>query len=88
MKRYIITLILLITCTFTLTGCRNQTTDSGFKGNVEIAWDDVKDDFDQIDQDVENDTFMVKPPLQKIFSFASFSQIFKVLICALYRLLF
>ena len=56
MKRYIITLILLITCTFTLTGCRNQTTDSGFKGNVEIAWDDVKDDFDQIDQDVENDT--------------------------------
>ena len=56
MKRYIITLILLITCTFTLTGCRNQTTDSGFKENVEIAWDDVKDDFDQIDQDVENDT--------------------------------
>lgn len=56
MKRYIMTLILLITCTFTLTGCRNQTTDSGFKGNVEIAWDDVKDDFDQIDQDVENDT--------------------------------
>ena len=56
MKRYIITLIILITCTFTLTGCRNQTTDSGFKGNVEIAWDDVKDDFDQIDQDVENDT--------------------------------
>ena len=51
MKRYIITLILLITCTFTLTGCRNQTTDSGFKENVEIAWDDVKDDFDQIDQD-------------------------------------
>lgn len=36
MKRYIITLILLITCTFTLTGCRNQTTDSGFKGNVEL----------------------------------------------------
>ena len=30
MKRYIITLILLITCTFTLKGCRNQTTDSGF----------------------------------------------------------
>ena len=56
MKRHIITLILLITCTFTLTGCRNQTTDSGFKENVEIAWDDVKDDFDQIDQDVENDT--------------------------------
>lgn len=56
MKRYIITLILLITCTFTLTGCRNQTTDSDFKENVEIAWDDVKDDFDQIDQDVENDT--------------------------------
>ena len=56
MKRYIMTLILLITCTFTLTGCRNQTTDSGFKENVEIAWDDVKDDFDQIDQDVENDT--------------------------------
>ena len=56
MKRYIITLILLITCTFTLTGCRNKTTDSGFKENVEIAWDDVKDDFDQIDQDVENDT--------------------------------
>lgn len=56
MKRYIITLILLITCTFTLTECRNQTTDSGFKENVEIAWDDVKDDFDQIDQDVENDT--------------------------------
>ena len=56
MKRYIITLILLITCTFTLTGCRNLTTDSGFKENVEIAWDDVKDDFDQIDQDVENDT--------------------------------
>lgn len=56
MKRYIITLILLITCTFALTGCRNQTTDSGFKENVEIAWDDVKDDFDQIDQDVENDT--------------------------------
>ena len=26
------------------------------KENVEIAWDDVKDDFDQIDQDVENDT--------------------------------
>ena len=56
MKRYIITLILLITCTFTLTGCRNQTTDSGFKGDVEITWDDVKDDFDQIDQNVENDT--------------------------------
>ena len=56
MKRYIITLILLITCTFTLTGWRNQKTDSGFKENVEIAWDDVKDDFDQIDQDVENDT--------------------------------
>ena len=56
MKRYIITLILLITCTFTLTGCRNQTTDSGFNENVEIAWDDVIDDFDQIDQDVENDT--------------------------------
>lgn len=56
MKRYIMTLILLITCTFTLTGCRNQTTDSDFKENVEIAWDDVKDDFDQIDQDVENDT--------------------------------
>lgn len=56
MKRYIMTLILLITCTFTLTRCRNQTTDSGFKENVEIAWDDVKDDFDQIDQDVENDT--------------------------------
>lgn len=56
MKRYIMTLILLITCTFTLTGCSEQTTDSGFKENVEIAWDDVKDDFDQIDQDVENDT--------------------------------
>lgn len=45
MKKIIIYLFLMIFA-FTLTGCRQvDKTANNFKGDIEIAWDDVKDDF-------------------------------------------
>ena len=45
---------------FTLTGCRQvDKTANNFKGDIEIAWDDVKDDFNDIDQNIKKDTTYV-----------------------------
>ena len=52
MKKIIIYLFLMIFA-FTLTGCRQvDNTAYNFKGDIEIAWDDVKDDFNDIDQNI------------------------------------
>lgn len=55
LKKYIITLLIML-FSFSLTGCRNQNKTNGFQGNVEIAWNDVKDDFNQIDEKVKKDS--------------------------------
>lgn len=53
MKKIIIYLFLMIFA-FTLTGCRQvDETANNFKGDIEIAWDDVKDDFTDIDQNIK-----------------------------------
>ena len=55
MKKIIIYLFLMIFA-FTLTGCRQvDETANNFKGDIEIAWDDVKDDFNDIDQNIKKD---------------------------------
>lgn len=61
MKKYLKTLFLISLCCVTLTGCNRSENDtkqtSGkFDGDVTYMWDDVKDDFDKIDDDVENNT--------------------------------
>ncbi len=59
MKKIIIYLFLMIFA-FTLTGCRQvDKTANNFKGDIEIAWDDVKDDFNDIDQNIKKDTTYV-----------------------------
>ena len=59
MKKLIIYLFLMIFA-FTLTGCRQvDKTANNFKGDIEIAWDDVKDDFNDIDQNIKKDTTYV-----------------------------
>lgn len=59
MKKIIIYLFLMIFA-FTLTGCRRaDETANNFKGDIEIAWDDVKDDFNDIDQNIKKDTTYV-----------------------------
>ena len=65
MKKYLKTLFLISLCCVTLTGCNQSENDTNnnsgntsgkFDGDVAIMWDDVKDDFDKIDDDVENNT--------------------------------
>lgn len=55
MKKIILSLFLAI---FTFTGCRQ--VDTTFKGKVEIAYEEVKDDFNNIDEKVEKETNDVK----------------------------
>ena len=60
MKKLIIYLFLMIFA-FTLTGCRQvDKTANNFKGDIEIAWDDVKDDFNDIDQNIKQVLELVK----------------------------
>lgn len=59
MKKYLKTLFLISLFCITLTGCNQSENDTNntsgnFDGDVAIMWDDVKDDFDKIDDNVEN----------------------------------
>ncbi len=59
MKKILQTFFLLSLCIVALTGCSQlkddvEETADEFTGEVKIMWDDVKDEFDQIDDNVEN----------------------------------
>lgn len=59
MKKIIIYLFIILS-PFTLTGCRKvDESANNFKGDIEIAWDDVKDDFSGIDQNIKKDSSYV-----------------------------
>lgn len=57
MKTILKSVILLTLCFVSLTGCSNMQDDveetaDRFSGEVEIMWDDVKDEFNKIEQDI------------------------------------
>lgn len=59
MKKILQTFFLLSLCIVALTGCsqlRDDVEDTAdeFTGDVKILWNDVKDEFDQIEDSVEN----------------------------------
>lgn len=61
MKKYLKTLFLVSLCCITLTGCNQSENDTNntsgkFEGDIAIMWDDVKDDFDKINDDVKNNS--------------------------------
>lgn len=64
MKTILKPFIMMMLCFVSLTGCSQvkndvEETADRFTGKVEIMWDDVKDEFDQIEQDITgNDEFM------------------------------
>ena len=57
MKIVLKSLLMLSLCFISLTGCSTvkddvEETADRFSGNVEIMWDDVKDELNQIEQDI------------------------------------
>lgn len=59
MKKILQTFFLLSLCMVALTGCSQlkddvEETADEFTGDVKILWNDVKDEFDQIEDSVEN----------------------------------